>query len=158
MACIEHSIAINAPPEATFGFVLADWQGHLRFWQHGVRNWQPLTSGPVGVGFRVRYTAQVLGVPFPMEMEVVAFEPGHGWTARSVSGPPAEGRWAFAAHPAGTLFTYGLTYRMPPPLLGPLLDRWFFAPAWRRSIAGALANLKRLVEAQQHARRSDGAA
>ena len=149
MARIEQSIAVAAPVDTVFSFIVGEWQGQLRFWQHGIRNWQPVTGRPVGIGFRVRYTAQVLGVPFPVEMEICEFEAGRGWTARSVSGPPAEGRWVFTHHPTGTLFTYRLTYRMLPPLLGPLLDRWFFAPAWRRAISAALENLKRLVEAHR---------
>ena len=149
MARIEQSVVVSAPVAAVFDFVAAEWQGALRFWPHGIRNWRPLTDQPLGVGFRVRYTAQVLGVPFPIEMAVVEFTAGQSWTARSVSGPPVEGHWAFAVHPGGTLFTYRLSYRMPPPLLGPLLDRWFFAPAWNRAIAAALSSLKRLVEAQR---------
>jgi hypothetical protein len=70
------------------------------------------------------------------------------WTPKSVSGPPVEGRWQFTAAGAGTRFSYRLMYRMPPPGLGPLLDRWFLAPAWRRAISAALANLKQLVERQ----------
>lgn len=148
MALIEQSIVIHAPTGAVFDFVVAEWQSGLGFWEHGIRNWRPLATRPLGVGFRVRYTAQVLGVPFPMEMEVVEFAPGRYWLARSVRGPRAEGRWAFAAQEDGTRFTYRLSYEMPPPLLGPLLDRACFAPAWRRAIAAALESLKRVVEAR----------
>ena len=149
MATITASVTINAPPSDVFAFVVDEWQGTLHFWRKGIRRWTPLSSPPLRDGFRVRYWAQVLAVPMPMEMEVCDFVPRRGWTAKSVRGPFAEGRWEFMADGQGTRFSYRLSYLMPPPGIGPFLDRWFFAPAWERAIGEALQNLKRLIEARQ---------
>jgi hypothetical protein len=149
MADIATSVDINAPVRTVFDFVVAEWQGTLAFWPHGIQDWTPAPNRALGDGFRVRYVAKMLGLPMAVEMEVSDFVPGQGWTAKSVSGPPVEGRWQFAPQATGTRFSYRLRYRMPPPGVGPLLDRWFLAPAWERAIAAALANLKQLVETRR---------
>jgi hypothetical protein len=148
VADIAASVDINASVRAVFDFVVAEWQGTLAFWPQGIRKWRPTPNRPLGDGFRVRYVAMMLGLAIPVEMEISDFMPDRGWTAKSVSGPLVEGRWQFAPQGAGTRFSYRLRYRMPPPGVGPLLDRWFLAPAWERAILAALANLKRLVETQ----------
>lgn len=148
MATIAASVDIAAPPSKVFAFVTAEWEGTLAFWPRGIRRWTPSSAAPLGDGFRIRYRAQLLGVPFPMEMGVCDFVPGRRWRARSVGGPPAEGRWEFAPRGCGTRFTYRLSYEMPPPVVGPLVDRWLTGPAWERAVGEALANLKRLVEAE----------
>lgn len=149
MATITACVDINSPPPDVFAFVVGEWQGTLRFWSKGIRRWTPLSSPPLRDGFRVRYRAQVLAVPIPMEMEVCDFVPQLGWTARSVRGPSAEGRWEFVPEGLGTRFRYRLSYVMPPPGIGPLMDRWLFAPAWERAIGEALQNLKHMVEARR---------
>jgi uncharacterized membrane protein len=148
MATISASVDIAAPLSKVFAFVVAEWEGTLAFWPRGIRRWTPLSAAPLGDGFRVRYRAQLLGVPFSVEMEVCDFVYERGWRARSVGGPPAEGRWEFEPNDSGTEFTYRLSYEMPPPGVGPLLDRWLLGPAWERAIGEALANLKRQIEAQ----------
>ncbi len=97
-------------------------------------------------GFRVRYVAKLLGLPFTVEMEVHDFVPGQGWVARSVGGPQEEGTWRFSSENGHTRFTYRLSYRMPPAVLGPLLDRWLMARRWEDAITLSLAALKRLLE------------
>ena len=146
MATLERSIEIRASAETVFDFVVAEWESSMSFWQGGVYEWKPLSQGPMGNGFRVSYVARMLGVGFRIEMEVKDFERHEGWAAVSRKGPAAEGRWRFVSDDGTTRFTYGLSYDLPPPFLGPLMDKLLMKRLWSRAIERSLANLKRLIE------------
>jgi ligand-binding SRPBCC domain-containing protein len=146
MATLERTVEIRAPAETVFDFVVAQWEANMSFWQGGVYKWTPLTRGAMGDGFRVRYVARMLGVGFQIEMEVEDFLRYEGWVAVSRKGPSAEGRWRFVSDDGKTRFTYGLSYDLPPPVIGPLMDRLLMKRLWSNAIDRSLANLKRLIE------------
>lgn len=146
MADIERSIDVAAHPEDVFRFVVSQWEGSLDFWAGGIENWKPLTPPPLGEGSRVRYTGRMLGIGMPVTMEVRDYRPGRGWTAYSLGSPAVRGDWRFEKGPSGTRFTYRLRYTMPPPLLGPLLDRLILARQWGKAIDASLARLKARME------------
>ena len=146
MATLERTVEINAPAETVFDFVVAEWESSMSFWQGGVYKWTPLSEGPMGDGFRVSYVARMLGVGFHVEMEVENFVAYEGWIAVSRTGPSAEGRWLFVSENGSTRFTNGLTYSLPPPVLGPLLDKLVMRRLWSRAIDRSLLNLKRSIE------------
>jgi hypothetical protein len=147
VATITRTVEIAASREAAFDFVVSAWEGALGFWAGGIERWTPQPGRSLGPGYRVSYTARMLGIPTRVEMEVVEFSRPEGWTAQSCAGPPVTGEWRFAAAGAGTSFTYRLSYRMPPPIVGPLLDRLVIAGRWQRVIEQSLDNLKRRLEA-----------
>jgi len=130
----------------------------MSFWQGGVHKWTPLSEGPLGDGFRVSYIARMLGVGFHIEMEVQNFVRHEGWVAVSRKGPSAEGRWRSVSDDGTTSFTYGLSYDLPPPVLGPLMDKLLMRRLWSRVIERSLANLKRAIESQSSDIPSYGAA
>lgn len=146
MATITRSVDIAVARETAFDFVASQWEGTLDFWAGAIERWTPQRGRPLGMGYRVGYTARMLGIPLRVEMEVVGFRRPEGWTAQSRTGPPVTGEWRFEAVDAGTRFRYRLSYRMPPPLLGPLLDRLVIAGLWERNIEQSLVNLKRRLE------------
>ncbi|MEA3377309.1 MAG: hypothetical protein U9R72_14050 [Chloroflexota bacterium] len=57
-----------------------------------------------------------------------------------------ETRWIFGEANGKTRFTYGLTYDLPVPIIGGILDALFMKPAWEKIIENSLQNLKQLVE------------
>jgi len=142
MADLQRSIDIPAPPEAVFQFLASQWETSLDFWAAGIEDWRAISSPPLGEGFQVEYVGRILGVGMKVRMEVRDFRPGRGWTANSMAGPPVRGVWRFDPLDGGTRFTYRLVYRMPPPLLGPLMDRLFVARQWASAIEASLANLQ----------------
>ncbi|MGD2151811.1 MAG: SRPBCC family protein [Gemmatimonadales bacterium] len=146
MATLEHTVEIGAPADRVFDFVVAEWESSMSFWQGGVYNWSPLSRGPMGDGFRVAYVARMLGVGFQIEMEVRDFVRYEGWVAVSRKGPSSEGRWRFVSENGTTKFTYELSYDLPPPILGPLMDRLLMKRLWSRAIDRSLLNLKQLIE------------
>jgi hypothetical protein len=148
MATLERTVEIRAPVETVFGFVVAEWESGMSFWQGGVYKWTPLSEAPMGDGFRVSYVARMLGVGFHIEMEVQDFVRHEGWLAVSRKGPSAEGRWRFVSYDGRTSFTYGLSYDLPLPLLGPLMDKLLMRRLWSRAIDRSLANLKRVIESR----------
>lgn len=147
MADIERSIEISMPPQDVFSFVASQWEGALDFWEAGIEGWTPLDSLPLRPGVQVEYLGRMLGIGIRVRMEVRDFDAGHGWTAYSVAGPPVRGDWRFESVEGGTRFTYRLRYAMPPPILGPLLDRTLLERRWVHAIEASLANLKARVEA-----------
>lgn len=146
MADIERSMEVAAPPERVFSFVASQWEGTLDFWEKGIEAWAPLTSSPLGPGFQVEDVGRMLGLGIRVRMEVREFEAGRGWSAFSVGGPPVRGDWRFEPVDGGTRFTYRLRYDMPPPVLGPLLDRALIEKRWAQAIEASLRNLKARVE------------
>ena len=144
MTCIEQSIEINAPVAKVFQFA-ADWQNWPRFFE-GVSDFRPTTEVTRGTGARYAYKAAMLGMKTPVETEIQDFVENQGWTGVSVKGVKAETRWVFEQVGGKTRFTYSLSYRLPVPVLGPLLDGLFMKPAWEKIIANSLRNLKELVE------------
>jgi len=148
MADIERWIEISAPPEEVFRFVVSQWEASLDFWEEGIEAWTPLTSSPLGPGFQVEYVARTLGIDLRVRMEVRDFDPGRGWSAYSLAGPRVRGDWRFEPASGGTRFTYRLRYGMPPPILGPVLDRAFLEKRWIKAIEASLANLRTRLEAR----------
>jgi hypothetical protein len=48
-----------------------------------------------------------------------------------------------------TKFTYGLTYRLPVPVIGGLLDKLYKEPAWEGIIENSFENRKDPVESER---------
>jgi len=148
MATLEQTVEIRAPAEVVFDYVVAEWESSLSFWRGGVYKWTPLSESPMGDGFRVSYVARMLGVGFRIEMEVRDFVRYEGWRAVSRRGLPVEGRWRFVSDDGRTKFTYRLSYDLPPPILGPLLDELLMKRLWTTAIDRSLVSLKRLIESR----------
>ena len=97
------SIEIARSPEEVFAF-LTD-PAKLSIWQD-VEEVTQLTSGPLGVGSRLREVHKVLGRPRVEITEFVVYEPGRRFEIHMIDGPPLDGRWDFEPSPAGTRLTF----------------------------------------------------
>lgn len=88
----------------------------------------------------------MLGIKTAVETEIRDFVENEGWRGIATKGLKHETRWNFEDLDGSTRFTYGLTYDLPVPILGFVLDKLFMKPAWEKFIDNSLQNLKHLVE------------
>jgi len=144
MTQIKRSVEILAPVEEVFQFA-ADWQNWTKFYE-AVSEFKPTTEHARGNGARFAYKAKLLGIKAPVETEITDFVENEGWTGVSVRGLEHKSQWIFAATNGATRFTYVLSYRLPLPVLGAVLDAIFMKPAWEKIIENSLKNLKRIME------------
>jgi uncharacterized membrane protein len=141
MARLERSIVIQVPVEEVFAYA-ADWQ-KWSDWFEGVSDFKPTTQITQGNGARYAYKARMMGVSAKVETEVHDFVKNRGWTGVATRGMPHRTRWIFEPEGGGTKFTYVLEYRLPVPLVGPLVDSLFMQPQWERIVEKSLENLKK---------------
>lgn len=144
MTYIEGSIEINASVEKVFQFA-ADWKNWPEFFE-GVSDFRPTTETKRGNGSRFAYKAKLLGMKASVETEIQEFVENEGWAGVSVKGVESKTRWIFRQVNGKTKFTYGMSYSLPIPILGNVLDRLFVKPAWERIIKNSLQNLKERME------------
>lgn len=105
------------------------------------------TVGPLGVGSHGRVVSMFMGRRVENRGEVTAFEPNRLYAWRFTTGPvPLGGSFVFEAVDGGTrlLGTIEATPRGLLAIVGPLVAR-----IGRRQLARDLANLKRLMEADE---------
>ncbi|MFO7933657.1 MAG: SRPBCC family protein [Bacteroidales bacterium] len=139
MTSVEHSITINRPVEEVFAYA-SDWK-KWHEWFEGVSSFKPVTKTRKGNGARYAYKAKIMGLAIPVEIEIHDFIPDKGWKGRSTRGTPHRTRWEFESAGLGTRFTYGLEFRLPVPVVGPLMDRLFLKPQWEKLLRNSLQNL-----------------
>jgi uncharacterized membrane protein len=144
MTHIKRSIEINAPVEKVFQYA-ADWQNWPKFFV-GVYEFQPTTEITRGSGARYAYKAEMLGMKAPVETEIQDFVENEGWTGIATKGVKHKTQWLFEPIEGGTKFTYGVSYQMPVPLIGGILDKLFMKPAWVKIVEDSLQNLKEQTE------------
>lgn len=144
MTEIKRSVEIDALVVEVFRFA-ADWQNWPKFFE-AVSEFKPTTELTRGNGARFAYKAKLLGIKAPVETEIRDFVENEGWTGVSVKGMEHKTQWVFAQENSKTRFTYVLSYRLPLPVLGGVLDALFVKPAWERIIENSLLNLKGLME------------
>jgi uncharacterized membrane protein len=141
MTKIEDSIIIDAPAAEVFAYA-SDWRRWPE-WFEGLSDVRSTSGVSRGTGARYSYRARVLGVSVSVETELQDFVEGLGWTGAGTRGLPHRTHWRFEAQGQSTKFTYGLEYRLPPPLLGPMLDALFARREWRGIIRRSLLNVQR---------------
>jgi len=141
MTKIEDSIVIDAPAAEVFAYA-SDWRRWPE-WFEGLSDVRLTSKVSRGTGARYAYRARVLGVSVGVETELQDFVEGRGWTGVGTRGMPHRTHWRFDAQGQSTKFTYGLEYRLPPPLLGAMLDALFARREWRGIIRRSLLNVQR---------------
>lgn len=140
MTKIEESIDVPAPLAEVFAYA-SDWRLWEKWWE-GVSDFQPITEVTRGNGTRYAYKAWVSGITANLEVEIYEFAENIGWRAFSTKGVPHKTQWVFEGRGERTRLTYILEYKLPVPLLGPLLDVLFMRPGWQRRLRHSLQNLK----------------
>jgi uncharacterized protein YndB with AHSA1/START domain len=147
MTRVEASVEIAAPLPAVFAYA-SDWRMWEEWWL-GVADFRPTTGVTRGNGTRYAYKTWIAGIGMELETEIHDFVENVGWRGVVTRGTPHTTRWVFEPAGTGTRFTYTLEYRVPVPVLGPLLDSLFMRRGWQRRLARSLANLKARLEAPQ---------
>jgi uncharacterized membrane protein len=146
MTRVEASVEVNAPVVEVFAYA-SDWRRWEEWWQ-GVSEFRPTTAVTRGNGTRYAYKAWVAGMTINVETEIHDFVENVGWKGVVTKGPPHRTQWVFEAKGDTTRLTYILEYRLPVPLLGPLLDSLLMRPGWQRMLEVSLKNLKSHFEGQ----------
>ncbi len=141
MTTIEETIVIDAPVEAVFGYA-SDWT-RWPDWFEGLSDVRSTSEVSRGTGARYAYRVRVLGLPAEVETELQDFVEAQGWTGVGTRGLPHRTHWRFEAQGKSTRFTYALEYRLPPPLLGTMLDALFARREWRAIVRRSLSNLQK---------------
>ena len=145
MPQIEREIIITRPVEEVFDF-LADGRNEPHYNPHMLRAEQT-PAGPVGPGTQFRTKVTTNGRSMEMLYEITAYERPQRLAGRTLKGPIAvQSTETFDPVPAGTHFRWlmELEPRGLFKLLSPLVAR-----RMGRNLDTLLANLKRLLEAQE---------
>ena len=140
MTHIKCTVDIPAPIDQVFTYA-ADYRTWTE-WFVGVSDFNPTTAISQGNGTRYAYKARLMGVSAHVETEVRDYVQNVGWTGVATRGMPHRTHWYFESIGDGTRFTYGLEYRVPVPLFGPLLDLLFLKPQWTGILQKSLENLR----------------
>jgi uncharacterized membrane protein len=144
MTVIKRSLGIEAPVANVFDFA-ADWENWPKFFE-GVSDFNPTTDITRGNGASYAYKAKMFGMNVSVETTISEFVENEGWIGTAVKGLPHRTQWMFKPRDQQTMFTYVLSYRLPIPLIGWIIDRFFVRPAWEKIVERSLRNLKLLVE------------
>ena len=122
MAKLETSITINRPIEEVFAFV-ADLANNAK-WQTGVIAAEVTSPGPVGVGTKYKYDAEIMGRKLETTGELTAYDPPRITAWKATSGPfPMSGSTTFESVPGGTRVVDGMEaepggfFKLAEPLL-----------------------------------------
>lgn len=141
MTKIEESVVIDAPVDAVFRYA-SDWR-RWPDWFEGLSDVRSTSEVGRGTGARYTYRVRVLGLAATVETELQEFVEGRGWTGVGTRGLPHRTRWRFEARGESTKFTYELEYRLPPPLLGTVVDALFARREWKGVVRRSLSNLQK---------------
>jgi len=147
MTRVEASVDVRAPLADVFAYA-SDWRKWEDWWE-GVSDFKPTTELTRGNGTRYAYKAWIAGITLNLETEIHEFTENVGWTGVVIKGPPHRTQWVFEARGDVTRLTYILDYRLPIPVLGPLLDSLLMRPGWRRRLEKSLQNLRVFFEKRE---------
>ncbi len=145
MMKFEQSVSIDRPIGEVFAYV-TDYDTHLQ-WQSGLVEAKVTSEGPLGVGSRYTYVAQMLGRRLETAGEITEHEPPrkHWWKATSGPFPKFEGGFLFEDVNGGTKVTMhaegepGGFFKLAEPLAARMV---------RRQLETSLNNLKDVLEAE----------
>lgn len=146
MLTVQDSIAIQAPPEAVFGYLdrpahQAEVTPHLAVSELVER----LENG----GSRARYVYEMLGLRFSGEVRATDYAPNQRIVFRMTGDLQGTIRWYLAPEGGGTRFTYAATYLVPGPAVLQRLATPLVRAFNAREVRAVLKNVRRAVEAQR---------
>ncbi len=133
-------LLINAKPETCFA-LLRDPRLHTET--------RAFVEGELGLGQRVRFESEMLGIKQVLVVEVTEFEPGRLVTDAMVTGTFREFRHVheFIPRRGGTLLSDIVIWRSPLGPLGAAADALFIKARLTKLVSGRNARLKELAEA-----------
>jgi hypothetical protein len=149
MGSVESSVLVEAFVPTVFRFLWPDRVGAWYAPANGTR-FELLSPGGMGPGARILVRGESRFGPRAYEAEVVEWEPPHAFAWRVLRGAP-RAEVALRCEPEGarTRVTMRNRYRVRPPLLGALLDRWFVRPRIEAVDRESVENLKALAEGRR---------
>ncbi len=141
MAKLEYSILLNASPEKVFAYV-SDYEKWAK-WYVGTSNFVATSNIKKGNGAKYKYKAKMMGFTTTVETKITEFVENKGWVGVSTQGLSHKTFWQFEEKNGKTLFTHGLEYKLPIPLIGNFLDTLFVKPQWDKLVETSLKNLEK---------------
>ena len=140
------SVDIEAPPERVWQFLVEPERA--KAWFHALDEYT-WTSEPSGVGSTFHWLETSGGRQYSIDFRTTEWEPPHVFGFTMVSGDffkSYDERWEIEATEHGSRFTFNDRIEFPYGPLGSIIG-WFAARQAQETGKEALAELKRLVEA-----------
>jgi uncharacterized membrane protein len=143
----ESSGVVEADTEDLFHFT--DWCYNDPEWAPSIRRaWIKKLSDASGLGKVSHYVGTLMGRDAEWEGELVEWKPKEFWAMQAINGPPArmkmknQMRFKDLGH-GRTEVTCTISYRIPYPVVGPLLDLYLRGKA-KRHTNNAIQGMKML--------------
>ncbi|MDX9864479.1 MAG: SRPBCC family protein [Anaerolineaceae bacterium] len=153
MPTIARSVDIAVSAEQAFEFMAAI--GNLSKFHEGISDLHLLSDKDRGLGLQFGCKVDVprKGL-LDCEYEVTDFIDYILLVIKTTSGPKSTGIWHFARM-AGmnikTRITYTLSYQVPVPIIGQIIDLLFVRRIWTERVEKTMQNLKDVLEKEKKA-------
>lgn len=149
MPTIQEQIAIAAPPEAVFALLAQPERGPE--WTPNLLRVERTSAVAEGPGLETRLLANVGGRRSMGVGRCLSWDPPRSLVLESALdvGITSQTIFGLAPQGSGTMLVARVEYTLPSSGLGKLVGGLVGDTLARRDLRSALANLKRLVEAQQ---------
>jgi uncharacterized membrane protein len=152
-------------------FHFSDWCYNDPIWAPSIRKaWVTRLPGPDGTGMVSHYVGKVVGREMEWDGESIRWRRNESWARRASSGLPGKMNLVMEMRfeplgPRQTRVTAQIQYRVPYPLFGWLLDRFYVRREIQQMARNAVQGLKKTsveggikpVEAQMEKRKQDHA-
>ncbi len=133
-------------------FQFTDWCYNVPTWFPPIRKtWIISLPDSVGLGKVTHYVGHLMGREMEWEAESVEWKENEFWVMRAITGPPAkmnmelELRFEAAGH-GKTKVTCAVGYRVPYPLIGSLIDRFYLRHEAQRLANEAIEGMKKTAD------------
>jgi uncharacterized membrane protein len=150
-------------------FHFSDWCYNDPKWAQFIRRaWITRLPGPDGTGMVSQYVGKIVGREMEWDGESIEWRNNELWARRAVSGLPAKMKMSIemrfeALGPGATKLTCRIEYRVPYPIIGWLMDRFYVHREVRQMATSAIEGLKKValgggiqpISAQMEKRKDD---
>lgn len=158
---------VEAAVESIFHF--SDWCYNDTIWAPSIRKaWITRLPGPDGTGMVSHYVGKVVGREMEWDGESISWRENELWARRAITGLPAKMRMSMEMRfepigPRETKVTSKIQYKVPYPLVGWLMDRFYVHREVQKMATDAVRGLREAsingrippVQAQQEKRKED---
>lgn len=132
-------------------FHFTDWCYNDPEWAPSIKKaWITKLPGPSALGKVSHYVGTIMGRSAEWEGELVEWKPKRVWAMKAISGRPSkmkmQNRMSFEDLGQGkTRVTCAISYSVPYPIIGPILDRYLHGRA-NEHTDNAIAGMKKAAE------------
>ena len=148
MTRVEATATVDAPAEDLFHFT--DWCYNTGWLPFVAKSWIVTLPRPDGLGEVTGMRGTMMGREIEWDGELIRHEPGRLWARKAISGLPlkmrmqAEMRLAVVER-RRTQVTFAMEYRVPYPILGWLMDRFYVQKEAHKMVQAAVKALRMLA-------------